>query len=283
MNQPPAQSISVLLNSHNLKPDKSLGQNFLSDPHILEKIVQIAGVTSADTVLEIGAGLGHLTAQLAEAARAVTAVELDGRFIPILSERLAPFANITLVEGDILQLNTSDLVQDDDYLVVANIPYYITSRILRKLLESRLKPREIILTIQYEVARRVCAETGKLSLLALSVRMYGKPSLEMRIPAGAFFPPPKVDSAVVKIDLHPDPLLPDPKREIFFQLIKAGFLHKRKTLRNSLSKGLGWAPDQAVELLLSGGIDPGRRAETLSIPEWLELTSAYEKTHKNHL
>lgn len=283
MNQPPAQSISVLLNSHNLKPDKSLGQNFLSDPHILEKIVQIAGVTSADTVLEIGAGLGHLTAQLAEAARAVTAVELDGRFIPILSERLAPFANITLVEGDILQLNTSDLVQDDDYLVVANIPYYITSRILRKLLESRLKPREIILTIQYEVARRVCAETGKLSLLALSVRMYGKPSLEMRIPAGAFFPPPKVDSAVVKIDLHPDPLLPDPQREIFFQLIKAGFLHKRKTLRNSLSKGLGWAPDQAVELLLSGGIDPGRRAETLSIPEWLELTSAYEKTHKNHL
>ena len=280
MNQLSAQSISAILKSHNLRPDKSLGQNFLTDPNILEKIVQIAGVTSTDTVLEIGAGLGHLTAQLAKSARAVTAVELDGRFIPILSERLAPFANISLVEGDILQLNNSDLVQDDDYLVVANIPYYITSRILRKLLESRLKPREIILTIQYEVARRVCAETGKFSLLALSVRMYGKPKLEMRIPAGAFYPPPKVDSAVIKIGLHPDPLLPDPQREKFFQLIKAGFLHKRKTLRNSLSKGLGWTPDQAAEFLISGRIDPGRRAETLSIPEWLELTSAYDKINQ---
>lgn len=277
MNQSSAQSISEILKSHNLKPDKSLGQNFLTDPNILEKIVRIAGVTATDTVLEIGAGLGHLTAQLAASARAVTAVELDGRFIPILSERLASHPNITLVEGDILQLNPSDLVQADDYLVVANIPYYITSRILRKLLEAKLKPREIILTIQYEVARRVCADSGKLSLLALSVRMYGKPSLEMRIPASAFYPLPKVDSAVIKIDLHPDPLLPAPQREIFFDLIKAGFLHKRKTLRNSLSKGLGWSPDQAADFLTSGGIDPGRRAETLSIPEWLELASVFEK------
>ncbi|HDD55239.1 MAG TPA: ribosomal RNA small subunit methyltransferase A [Chloroflexi bacterium] len=277
MDQSSTQSISAILKNHNLRPDKSLGQNFLTDPNILDQIVRIAGVTATDTVLEIGAGLGHLTAQLARSARAVTAVELDGRFIPILSERLAPYANITLVEGDILQLNNADLIQVDDYLVVANIPYYITSRILRKLLEAKLKPREIILTIQYEVARRVCAESGKLSLLALSVQMYGKPRLAMRIPAGAFYPPPKVDSAVIKIDLHPDPLLPDPQREIFFQLIKAGFLHKRKTLRNSISKGLGWSPDQAAELLLSGGIDPLRRAETLSIPEWLELTSVYEK------
>ncbi len=277
MDQSSTQSISAILKNHNLRPDKSLGQNFLTDPNILDQIVRIAGVTATDTVLEIGAGLGHLTAQLARSARAVTAVELDGRFIPILSERLAPYANITLVEGDILQLNNADLIQVDDYLVVANIPYYITSRILRKLLEAKLKPREIILTIQYEVARRVCAESGKLSLLALSVQMYGKPRLAMRIPAGAFYPPPKVDSAVIKIDLHPDPLLPDPQREIFFQLIKAGFLHKRKTLRNSISKGLGWSPDQAAELLLSGGIDPLRRAETLSIPEWLKLTSVYEK------
>jgi len=277
MDQSSTQSISAILKNHNLRPDKSLGQNFLTDPNILDQIVRIAGVTATDTVLEIGAGLGHLTAQLARSARAVTAVELDGRFIPILSERLAPYANITLVEGDILQLNNADLIQVDDYLVVANIPYYITSRILRKLLEAKLKPREIILTIQYEVARRVCAESGKLSLLALSVQMYGKPRLAMRIPAGAFYHPPKVDSEVIKIDLHPDPLLPDPQREIFFQLIKAGFLHKRKTLRNSISKGLGWSPDQAAELLLSGGIDPLRRAETLSIPEWLELTSVYEK------
>jgi len=265
------------LKNHGLRPDKNLGQNFLTDPNIIEKIVRIAGVTSADTVLEIGAGLGHLTAQLAGSAREVTAVEIDRRFIPILTERLSGFPNITLVEGDILQLDSGKLIKQDGYLVVANIPYYITSRIIRKLLEAERKPREIILTIQDEVARRVCAPAGSLSLLALSVLMYGSPTLEMRIPAGAFYPRPKVDSAVVKIDLHSHPLLPDPQRDTFFQLIKAGFLHKRKTLRNSLSKGLGWSTDQASELLTSGGVDPGRRAETLSIQEWLELTDAYDK------
>jgi len=277
MDQPFDRSVSSLLKDHGLRPDKSLGQNFLTDPNLLEKIVQIAGVTGADTVLEIGAGLGHLTAQLAEHARSVTAVELDGRFLPILSKQLAAYPNVTLVEGDILQLTVADLVQDDGYLVVANIPYYITSRIIRKLLEETVKPRGIVLTIQYEVAQRVCADTGKLNLLALSVLMYGSPSLETRIPAGAFYPPPQVDSAVIKINLHPEPLLPPEQREIFFQLVKAGFLHKRKTLRNSLSKGLGWPPKQASALLKSEGIDPGRRAETLSLEEWIHLTSAYDK------
>lgn len=275
------QSISSLLKSYNLRPDKSLGQNFLTDPNILEKIVQISGVTPNDTVLEIGAGLGHLTAYLARSARAVTAVELDGRFIPILSKRLAPYPNIRLVEGDILQLDSSELVQDDGYLVVANIPYYITSRIIRNLLEAKHKPRLIVLTIQYEVAHRVCAPSGKLSLLALSVRMYGTPIMEMRVPAGAFYPPPQVDSAVIKIGLHPEPLLPEPQRETYFTLLKAGFLHKRKTLRNSLSKGLGLPPELVVSLLNEGGIDPGRRAETLSISEWIELTSAYDKTKQD--
>jgi 16S rRNA (adenine1518-N6/adenine1519-N6)-dimethyltransferase len=280
MGQSTYQSISSLLKEYNLRPDKSLGQNFLSDPNILEKIVQIAGVTPTDAVLEIGAGLGHLTAQLAKSAGTVTAVELDPRFIPILENQLAPYANVTLVEGDILQLDPADLVQQDGYLVVANIPYYITSRIIRMLLEAEAKPREIILTIQYEVAERVTADTGNLNLLALSVLMYGTPGIEMRIPAGAFYPPPQVDSAVIKIDLHSDPLLPEPQRELFFQLIKAGFLHKRKTLRNSLSKGLNWSPDHTITLLEESNIDPRRRAETLSIPEWIQLTSVYDKMDK---
>lgn len=277
MEQPDNLSVSNILKRYDLKPDKSLGQNFLTDPNILDKIVQIAGVTASDTVLEIGAGLGHLTSHLARSARAVTAVELDGRFMPILSERLAPYDNVTLVEGDILQLESTDLVQEDSYLVVANIPYYITSRIIRKLLESAIRPRQIILTIQYEVAQRVCAGTGKLSLLALSVLMYGTPRLEMRIPAGSFFPPPKVDSAVISIDLHPAPLLPSPQRDTFFTLIKAGFLHKRKTLRNSLSKGLGWSPGKTEKLLASGNIDPSRRAESLTIQEWIDLSAASDK------
>jgi 16S rRNA (adenine1518-N6/adenine1519-N6)-dimethyltransferase len=280
MNNLPDRSISTILKRHNLKPDKSLGQNFLTDPNILDKIIAIAGVTKADSVLEIGAGLGHLTVRLAQNARSVTAVELDRRFIPILEEHLASFQNIKLIQGDILQLQPADLIQDDGYLVVANIPYYITSRIIRNLLEAESKPREMVLTIQYEVAHRVCARSGKLSLLALSVLMYGTPQLEARIPAGAFYPVPKVDSAVLKIDLHPQPLLPGELRNQFFDLVKAGFTHNRKTLRNSLSKGLGWDPRQTEELLENAGIDPRRRAETIQMDEWLELTIGYDKIVK---
>ena len=279
MSQPLQQSVSAILNKHGLLPDKSLGQNFLTDPNILEKITSIAGVTEKDSVLEIGAGLGHLTAQLARSAKQVAAVELDERFIPVLEENLAEYENIRIIQGDILSLNPQDLVQQNNYLVVANIPYYITSRIIRNLLESELKPIRITLTIQYEVAQRVCARTGKMSLLSLSVLMYGEPSLEMRIPAGAFFPPPKVDSAVVLVNLYPEPLLKGEMRERFFEIIKAGFLHKRKTLRNSLSKGLAWSPDDTENLLVEAGIDPQRRAETLTMEEWLELTRNYDKIH----
>lgn len=277
MSQPLQQPISAILKKHGLLPDKSLGQNFLTDPNILEKITQIAGVTDKDTVLEIGAGLGHLTGQLAKSAEQVVAVELDKRFIPVLEENLAEHQNIRIIQGDILSMNPRDLVQENDYLVVANIPYYITSRIIRNLLESEFKPKRIILTIQHEVARRVCAGTGKMSLLSLSVLMYGEPSLEMRVPAGAFYPRPKVDSAVVLVNLYPEPLLNPARREVFFKLIKAGFLHKRKTLRNSLSKGLAWDPVQTEKLLLESNIDPQRRAETLTMDEWLELTRGYDK------
>ena len=277
MSQLLQQPISTILKKHNLVPDKSLGQNFLTDPAILEKITGIAGVTDKDTVLEIGAGLGHLTAQLANSAEQVVAVELDERFIPVLEENLVEYENIKIIQGDILSLKTQDLVQENNYLVVANIPYYITSRIIRNLLESELKPNRIILTIQHEVAQRVCAKTGKMSLLSLSVLMYGEPSLEMRIPAGAFFPAPKVDSAVVLLNLHSEPLLAGKLRVKFFKIIKAGFLHKRKTLRNSLSKGLAWAPLEVEKMLQEASIDPQRRAETLSMSEWLELTRYYDK------
>ena len=270
-------SVSATLKKYGLRPDKNLGQNFLTDPTILEKICSIAGVTEQDLVLEIGAGLGHLTAHLARSARQVIAVELDDRLIPPLKEALLSFGNVQIVQGDILQLDLGEILQENDYLVVANIPYYITSRIIRNLLETEHKPKQIILTIQYEVAQRVCARTGRLSLIALSVLMYGDPSLEMRVPAGAFYPAPKVDSAVIKINLYPEPLLTGLLRNHFFTVIKAGFQHKRKTLRNSLSKGLGCSPANAAELLSAASIDPQRRAETLSLEEWLEVTHQYDK------
>lgn len=277
MEQPLDKPITSILKKHSLRPEKSLGQNFLTDPNILDQITAIAEIGKEHLVLEIGAGLGHLTANLARSAREVVAVEIDRRFIPVLKENLASYPNIRLIEGDILNLDPRDLVQEDGYLVAANIPYYITSRIIRHLLESGHKPARIILTIQYEVAQRICARDGKMSLLALSVRMYGEPKLELRIPAGAFFPKPEVDSAVIKIDLHAQPLLDNSLREKFFKLIKAGFLHKRKTLRNSLSKGLGWEAKRVEEFLSLAGIDPRLRAEKISIDQWLELTKAYDK------
>jgi len=281
MNQMLDRSITAILDRYNLRPEKSLGQNFLTDPAILNKILRIADVGANDSVLEIGAGLGHLTAVLAQSAREVTAVEIDSRFIPVLEELLATYPNVRLIQGDILQLDPKDLIETSDYLVVANIPYYITSRIIRNLLESERVPRSIVLTIQHEVAKRICAKSGKLSLLALSVRMYGEPNLEARIPAGAFYPVPKVDSAVVKIDLHRQPLLPDQQRSKFFEIVKAGFTHNRKTLRNSLSKGLGWPTDRTEKMLREADIDPRRRAETIKLEEWLELTRHYDKIEKD--
>lgn len=281
MTSPENQSISALLKKHNLRPDKNLGQNFLTDPSILDNIVDAAEVKSQDTVLEIGAGLGHLTRHLAVTAKQVVAVELDKRLISILEQNLQSFNNIRIVQGDILQLNPRDLVAEDNYLVVANIPYYITSSIIRNLLESGVKPKRIILTIQHEVAQRVCAVSGQMSVLALSVLIYGEPILVRRIPAEAFYPPPKVDSAIIRIDLYPEPILPAEKRELFFKLVKAGFLHKRKTIRNSLSTGLKWTPKKTEGLLSAAEINPQRRAETLSLSEWLEVTVQYDKIKKS--
>jgi len=280
MISPERQTLSALLKKYNLRPDKNLGQNFLIDPGILDQIVKAADVNRQDTVLEIGAGLGHLTSRLALSARQIVAVELDKRLISALEDNLSPFSNIRIVQGDILKLDLSDLVSEDNYLVVANIPYYITSSIIRNLLESGVKPKRIILTIQYEVAQRITAISGQMSVLALSVLMYGEPLLVKRIPADAFYPSPKVDSAVLRIDLHPEPILPAEKRETYFKLVKAGFLHKRKTLRNSLSTGLKWPPGKIESLLSAAEIDPQRRAQTLSLPEWLELTRQYDKIKK---
>ena len=277
MTTPDYQSISALLKKYDLQPDKNLGQNFLTDPQILEQIIKSAEVESQDVVLEIGAGLGHLTRQLAQVASQVIAVELDKRLIPALEETLQAIDNIRIVQGDILQMDPGDLVQKQDYLVVANIPYYITSSIIRNLLESEVKPKRIILTIQHEVAQRVCAKSGGMSVLSLSVLMYGEPILVHRVPAEAFYPSPKVDSAVIRINLHPEPILPKSQREKFFKLVKAGFLHKRKTLRNSLSTGLKWPKDKTESLLSSAKIDFKRRAETLSLAEWLEVTKQFDK------
>jgi len=271
----PPLDAAALLKRFGLRADKRLGQNFLQDSSALEKIVQAAEINDADDVLEVGPGLGSLTRYLAVFARRVTAVELDEKLLPPLRAVTAPYRNVRLIHGDILELSPSELIERPDYLVAANIPYYITSAVIRHLLESDPKPRRIVLTVQKEVAERICARPGDLSLLALSVQVYGEPEIAARIPAGAFFPAPKVDSAVLRIDIYKDPLIPKETLETFFKLIKAGFGQKRKTLRNSLSSGLRIPPAEAEALLTRANINPMRRAETLSMEEWKRLCERF--------
>lgn len=264
---PPLDAAAVLKRFH-IRADKSLGQNFLQDVSALENIVLAAEIQEDDCVLEIGPGLGSLTRYLAVSAKEVTAIELDPDMLPPLRAVLTPHQNVRVVHGDILKTAISEIIHKPDYLVVANIPYYITSAVIRHLLESDPKPRRIVLTIQKEVAERICAKAGDLSLLALSVQVYGKPSIAAIIPADSFHPAPKVDSAILRIDIYNEPLIPNELLKTFFNLIKAGFSQKRKTLRNSLSSGLRIKTTESEALLTSAGIDFMRRAETLSIDEW---------------
>ncbi len=270
----PPLPIPSLLRQYGLRPSKGLGQSFLQDTHALQRIVQAAGVESQDDVLEIGAGVGNLTRYLAIQARQVIAVELDERLFPILQSVLTPYSNVKLVHGDILSLSPGDLMETTGYLVVANIPYYITSALIRHLLETERRPRRLILTVQREVAERLCAMPGKMSLLALSVQVYGKPTIIAHIPAGAFYPAPKVDSAVVRIEIYPTPLIAPHKLPRFFELIRAGFAQRRKTLRNALAAALALPPQESETLFARANLDPTRRAETLSLLEWERLLDA---------
>jgi len=271
----PPLHVPALLRKYGLKPDKRLGQVFLVEPIALQRVVEAAEILTGDSVLEIGAGLGSLTRYLAAAASKVVAVEVDERIMPALQEILTPFTNISLVYGDILELDPAELMGQAGYLVVANIPYYITSVIMRHLLETRLRPQRIVLTVQREVAGRICAQPGEMNLLALSVQVYGKPRISAYIPAGSFYPLPKVDSAIVRVDIYPTPVIPYTQLDLFFRLAKAGFSQKRKTLRNALVGGLAWKTEQVEQLLQAASIDPRRRAETLSLEEWQRLVEGF--------
>ena len=262
------------LKAHGIRPRKGLGQHFLFDEHILARIAEAAGLEPGEWALEIGAGPGTLTRHLALRADHVVAVEIDEQFLPLLREILAPFPNVTIVPGDILTLNPIALVQGHPYRAIGNIPYYITSPILRHLMEVPLKPRRIVLTVQLEVARRITARPGEMSLLAVSVQVYGRPQIVDRIRAGAFWPRPEVDSAVVVIDPYEQPAVDLGDPDWFFEVVRAGFSQRRKQLHNALSHGLGIPDDRIRRALAEAGIDPARRAETLSLEEWARLSAA---------
>ncbi|HID86753.1 MAG TPA: 16S rRNA (adenine(1518)-N(6)/adenine(1519)-N(6))-dimethyltransferase RsmA [Anaerolineae bacterium] len=269
--------VRALLREYDIRPSKGLGQHFMVDRRALERIVEAAELEPEDTVLEIGPGLGTLTQALAERAGRVVAVELDERMVEILSRTLGDRPSVEIVRGDILELDPAELVGGVRYKVVANLPYYITSAVLRHLLEARVKPQLVVVTVQKEVAERLVARPGQMSLLSVSVQFYGRPRLVARIPAGAFYPAPKVTSAVVRIDLHERPPVEVEDVDRFFGIVRAGFAQRRKQLRNALAQGLGMRPEAVAEALNRCGIDPTRRAQTLSVEEWgriyRELTS----------
>ena len=264
-----------LLERYQIEPKKSLGQNFLHDEGLLARIVAAAELSPDDEVLEVGPGLGALTRVLARAARRVVAVELDGRLLPVLASELAELGHVELVHGDVLELDPADWFAAP-YVVVANVPYYITGAILRHQLGGRPQPRRLVLTVQREVADRLTARPPEMSLLAVSVQYYGRVRLVSTVKAGAFWPRPEVDSAVVRIDVesrHLDKRSAVEAEAAFFRVVRAGFSEKRKQLKNNLRQlGLG---DEAIAAALErAGIDGRRRAETFTVEEWEGLSGA---------
>ena len=249
-------------------PKKSLGQHWLRDRDVLQGIADAADISSTDTVLEIGPGLGTLTSELLRQAGAVIAVELDSDLARKLPGQF-PGKNLEVVNQDIL---TFDLTQlPAGYVVVANVPYYITSKIIEKLLTSANRPRTIVLLIQKEVAERLAAEPGDMSILAISAQVYATVELGDLVPAEFFTPPPKVDSQVVILHTRPQPLITPRQEAAFFRLVKAGFSAKRKKLRSSLAGGLHLEKPAVEATLKQVGISPDARAEDLSITDWQRL------------
>jgi 16S rRNA (adenine1518-N6/adenine1519-N6)-dimethyltransferase len=264
--------IPELLRRYHLSPQKSLGQNFLADHNALLKIVRDSGVDQADDVLEIGAGLGGLTRVLAVNAKKVVAVEIDDRLFAVLKEVTKGFPNIHLVKGDILEIQMEDLFTEDGYKVVANIPYYITSAVVRHLLEAKIKPSRIVLTMQREVAERITNDDEKMSLLSLSVQIYGQARITHHIPASCFIPEPKVESSVLVIDVYPQPKLSEDGIQLLFRLAHAAFNQKRKMMRSSLRPVLDGDKDAVAAILEGSLIDPQARPESLSLADWIRLT-----------
>ena len=267
-----------------LRPRKGLGQHFLTDPNILQAIVEAAELPADAIVIEVGPGPGALTAALAPVAARLTAVELDARLASLLAELYQDWPNVHILQGDALTLSPQQLLEQTGgmvtpYFVLGNIPYYITSPLLRHFLESRPPPARLVFTIQLDVAKRVIARPPRMNLLALSAQVYAHPRIMRKLPPGAFTPPPKVHSAVLRLDLLPRPRVAPEQGAAFFQMVRAGFGQKRKTLRNSLAAGLHLPASVIEASLAAAGLAPRQRAQELDIEQWLCLLDHLPLSH----
>ncbi|MFC1981579.1 16S rRNA (adenine(1518)-N(6)/adenine(1519)-N(6))-dimethyltransferase RsmA [Chloroflexota bacterium] len=267
-----------LLRRYGLKARKRLGQHFLIDGEVLPLITAAAELKSADTVLEVGPGLGILTGELAKQAGKVVAIELDDKLAAILKDTLAPFDNVVIINGNVLDIDPASLLEEQKtYKVVANLPYYITSPVLRHFLEASVKPEIMVVMVQKEVAEIIAAEPGDRSMLSISVQFYGKPKIVSYVPTQSFYPAPEVDSAILQIEVYPRPAVAVTDEKSFFELVRAGFTSSRKQIANSLAQGLGLPKTEVLPLLEKASIAPQRRAETLTLEEWAQLLQVIQE------
>ncbi|HEY92220.1 MAG TPA: ribosomal RNA small subunit methyltransferase A [Dehalococcoidia bacterium] len=280
------------LRQFDLKVRKGLGQHFLIDGDVLELITSAAELASTDVIMEVGPGLGILTKELARQAGWVVAVELDSKLAVTLERTLASFGNVSIINKDVLQVDPDDLLQEQktrfppvinspfSYKVVANLPYYITSPVLRHFLEALVKPQIMVVMVQKEVAEAIVAEPGRMSVLSISVQFYGEPRIISYVPARCFYPAPEVDSAILRIDLYSQPAVAVTDERGFINLVQAGFSASRKQIVNSLAQGLGLLKAEVLPLLEKADIAPRRRAETLALEEWARLWQVFTREGK---
>jgi len=277
-----------ILSGYGIHARKSLGQNFLVDPNIANKIINAAELTPADLAVEIGPGLGAITARAAGRAGKVLAVEVDRRLLPVLAETLEGADNVEIFWGDALEINFDRLAEEKTggvfgagkkkYKLLGNLPYYITSPLLVHLLHGRFNISAMLVMVQLEVAARLSAApgTGDYGTLSVTAQYFAEPKLLFRVPGTVFFPSPGVDSALVRLAVRPEPAVAVRDEKVFFKVVRAAFGHRRKTLLNSLAgSGLGPGREECLLALRRAGLDPGRRGETLSLSEFAALTDSF--------
>lgn len=279
--------IKEILCKYGFSFSKALGQNFLVNPSVCPRMAELGGAAKGVGVIEVGPGIGVLTYELAQRADRVVAVELDKRLLPVLDETLSEFDNVKVINGDILKIDLRKLIEEEfkglDVVVCANLPYYITSPVIMKLLEDRLPIRSITVMVQKEAADRLCAELGtrQTGAVTVAVNYYAKAEMLFKVSSGSFMPPPKVDSAVIKLTLHEAPPVKVQSEEMFFKVIRAAFAQRRKTLSNTLSAALGIDKDELKQILESVGVSPTARAEQLTLPEFADIANGLDESIRN--
>ncbi len=280
------RQINEMLSHLGQPPRKGLAQHFLISAGSLNRIIDAGDLAAKDVVLEIGPGLGVLTAELVKRVGKVIAIEIDEALSTLLKERFGGSENLTVINENILKITPEQaLIQGGasrPYKVMANLPYYIAPTVVRRFLESSVPPTLMVVMVQKEVAQNMVAPPGERTVLSIATQLYGTPKIVGYVKPGAFYPPPKIDSAIVKIDVFPKPALALDSIDGFFKVVNAGFGNARKQLRNSLANGLGAAPEQTEAALKGAGIDPTRRAETLTLEEWGRLYGKSRSLHRTN-